>query len=192
MDTINPWFALQTAPKGEKKVERSLSSKGYDCLLPTYWQRRRWSDRTVTIELPLFPRYVFCRFNPSAIGKAITTPGVSRIIRFGGRPAEVSAHEIEALQLLAESSLLREPWAYIPAGTRIKVETGPLAGVEGIICPDGGKSRLIISITLLQRSVAVHLDDNMLVSVIEKAKENEGDLCYESGLSLQLVKRASR
>lgn len=194
MDVTTLWFALQTEPRSEKKVDRLLAHKGYERFLPTYQQKRRWSDRVVTTELPLFPGYIFCRFNSSAFGKAISTPGVSRIVSFGGRPAEVLSSEIEALQLLVKSSLLREPWVYIPSGTRIQVETGPLTGVEGIVCPDDGKRRLIISVTLLQRSVAVHLDDQTLVSVIDGPKEHGNVPRHEreSEIWLQLVKRVSR
>jgi transcription antitermination factor NusG len=189
MSNITPWFVLQTLPNGERKVERSLSQKGYECLLPTYWRKRRWSDRTVTIELPLFPRYIFCRFNSSAIGKAVSTPGVSKIVSFGGRPAGVSASEIEALQLLASSDLLREPWAYIPSGTPVKVETGPLAGVEGIICPGDDKRQLIISVTLLQRSVAIQLGEGTIVSVAPGFSKNQSQVCTESEIALRLLER---
>jgi transcriptional antiterminator RfaH len=99
MNTATPWFALQTRPKNEKQVERLLTHKGYECCLPMYRQKRRWSDRVIEVELPLFPTYVFCRFISSAIGKAISTPGVIRIVGFGGRPAEVELEEIEAYLL---------------------------------------------------------------------------------------------
>ena len=134
MSTVTPWFAFQTEPRNEKKVQRLLIQKGYECLLPTYRQKRRWADRAITVELPLFPMYIFCRFNSAVLGKAISTSGVSRIVGFGGRPAEIPASEIEALQLLARSDLLREPWQYIPHGTVVRVETGPLAGARGTIC----------------------------------------------------------
>jgi transcription antitermination factor NusG len=172
MNTTIPWFALQTRPRNEKKVERALIQKGYTCFLPTYQQRRRWAGRTVTIESPLLSTYIFCQFNASAFGKAVSTPGVTRIVGFGGQPAEVSADEIEALQLLTRSDLVREPWAYIPNGTRVQVETGPLAGIEGIICADPDKRRILISVTLLQRSVAVQLDDQTVMSVIERPKDD--------------------
>ena len=193
MDTISPWFALQTKPRNEKQVERLLTQKGYECLLPTYRQKRRWSDRTIELELPLFPMYVFCRFNSFVLGKAVSTPGVIRIVGFGGEPAEIGAKEIEALQLLAQSSLLREPWAYIPDGTLVRVETGPLAGAQGFFCSSESRGRLIISVALLQRSVAVQLDKNVAVSVIERPKKNNKEkavLSDESNLALKLIGRA--
>lgn len=190
MNTIAPWFALQTRPRNEKQVERLLTHKGYECLLPTYRRKRRWSDRVIEAELPLFPMYVFCRFNSSALGKAISTPGVTRIVGFGGRPVEVRPEEIEALQLLAQSTLLREPWAYIPNGTLVRVENGPLAGVQGIFCASEDRQLLVISMTLLQRSVAAQLDENTVISVIEGPKRNKKEktvLSDESNFALKLI-----
>ena len=201
MNTAIPWFALQTRPRNEKQVERLLTHKGYECCLPVYRQKRRWSDRVIEIELPLFPMYIFCRFNSFAFGKAIATPGVTRIVGFGGQPAEVGVEEIKALQLLGQSSLLREPWAYIPDGTLVQVETGPLTGTQGIICCSGDKRCLVISVTLLQRSVAIQLDENTIVTVIEgpraektvkkeKAVKKENTLqSDESDLALRLMRR---
>jgi transcription antitermination factor NusG len=193
MKAAIPWFALQTKPKNEKQVERLLTHKGYECCLPVYRQKRRWSDRVIEIELPLFPMYIFCRFNSSAIGKAISTPGVTRIVGYGGQPAEVEEKEIEALQLLGRSSLLREPWTYIPNGTLVQVETGPLTGAQGIFCFDEDRRRLVISITLLQRSVAVQLSENTVISLVERLNEvkpGEALLDDKSNLALRLIKRA--
>ena len=193
MNTTLPWFAFQTKPRNEKQVERLLTHKGYECCLPTYRQKRQWSDRVVEIELPLFPLYVFCRFNSCAIGKVVSTPGVTRIVGFGGQPAEVEAKEIEALQLLDQSGLLREPWAYIPDGTLVQVETGPLTGAQGIFCFGEDKRRLVVSVTLLQRSVAIQLDENTVISLVENPKEVKKDNSIhgdKADIALRLIKRA--
>jgi transcription antitermination factor NusG len=191
MDMAIPWFALQTKPRNEKQVERLLTHKGYECCLPMYRQKRRWSDRVIDLELPLFPMYIFCRFNSHAMGKAIATPGVTRIVGFGGRPAEVNVEEVEALQLLSQSRCLREPWAYIPNGTLVKVETGPLAGAQGIFCSSEDRRRLVISVAILQRSVAVQLDENTLISLVEDIKEGrEGIFGNQLDLPLRLIRKA--
>jgi transcription antitermination factor NusG len=193
MNTAIPWFALQTRPRNEKQVERLLTHKGYECCLPVYRQKRRWSDRVTEVELPLFPMYIFCRFNSSAIGRAIATPGVTRIVGFGGQPAEVKVEEIKALQLLCRSDLLREPWAYIPNGTLVQVETGPLTGVQGVFCSDEDRRRLVVSVTLLQRSVAIQLGENMVVTVVNdpnEVKHGKAVLSHESDLALRLLRRA--
>jgi transcription antitermination factor NusG len=193
MNTAIPWFALQTKPRHEKQVERLLVHKGYECCLPTYRQKRRWSDRVVEVELPLFPMYVFCRFVSSAIGKAISTPGITRIVGFGGQPAEIRVEEIDALQLLTQSDILREPWTYIPDGTLVQVETGPLTGAQGIFCFDEDKRRFAISVTLLQRSVAVQLSESTVISLVEDPKvinKEKALINDKSDLALRLVRRA--
>ena len=193
MNMAITWFALQTKPKNEKQVERLLTNKGYECCLPIYRQKRRWSDRVIEIDLPLFPMYIFCRFSPSAVGKAISTPGVTRIVGFGGQYAEVELEEIKALQLLGQSNLLREPWAYIPHGSLVQVETGPLTGVQGNFCQGEDRRRLVVSVTLLQRSVAVQLDENTVISLVEGPKEvknGKATLGDKSDLALRLIRKS--
>ncbi|HKX32302.1 MAG TPA: UpxY family transcription antiterminator [Blastocatellia bacterium] len=191
MNSKNPWFALQTMPRGEKKIDRLLRQKGYECFTPTYREKRRWSDRTVEIRRPLFPNYVFCRLDYSVIGKVVSTPGVIKIVGFGGKPAEIEVEEINALQLIAQSHFVGEPWNYLPDGTQVVVETGPLTGIKGIICRDGAKKRLIISVTLLQRSMAIQLDEGTVVSVVHDFKKSRSRLQAESDLALSLLKRTS-
>src|SRR5262249_1245974 len=190
MNTTNPWYALQTRPKNERKVEQLLRQKGYECFTPTYRSRRKWSDRTIAVDSPLFPGYVFCRFSPSVLGKAISTQGVIRIVGFGGRHAEVAKEEIEALLLLIQSDYLREPWRYLPDGTPVLVETGPLAGAQGIICGEENKRRLIVSVTLLQRSVAIQLDETTVISVIPDQTGVRTRFSSESHLATSLLRRA--
>ncbi|HKX30458.1 MAG TPA: UpxY family transcription antiterminator [Blastocatellia bacterium] len=190
MNQVTPWFALKIRSKNEKRVRLLLAQKGYECFLPTYRQKRRWSDRVVEVEVPLFPTYIFCRFSEGALGRAVATPGVTRIVGFGGQPAEVEVKEIEALQLLAQSSLLREPWTYIPNGTLVRIETGPLAGARGRLSSGEDRRRFVISLTLLQRSVMVQLDENTLVSVVEEPKNRKTRIDYRSEISLNLIKRA--
>jgi transcription antitermination factor NusG len=189
INTTHHWFALQTRPKNERKTENLLKQKGYECFTPMYRSRRKWSDRTVETDLPLFPGYVFCRSGPLVLGKAISTEGVIRIVGFGGRPAEIAIEEIEALQLLALSDVLREPWKYLPIGTRVRVETGPLAGAIGGVCMDGNKRRLIISVTLLQRSVAIQLDEDIVISVMANQIESSAGFKSKSYLAVKLVQR---
>lgn len=188
MSTVKRWFALQTKPKNEKRIERLLIEKGYECFTPMYRLKRKWSDRTVEIDSPLFPGYVFCRFIPTVLGKAISTQGVVRIVGFGGEPAEVAVEEIEALQLLTQSNLLREPWKYLPGGTPVLVETGPLEGIQGIICAEENKRQLIISVTLLQRSVAVRLDEDTVISVVTDLRECRIKYSGESSLAVKLLR----
>lgn len=184
-----PWFALQTRPKNERKVEHLLRQKDYDCFTPTYRSRRKWSDRTVELDLPLFPGYVFCRFGPLALGKAIATQGVTKVVGFGGAPAEVDSNEVEALRLLSQSKFTREPWKYLPSGTLVLIETGPLSGVRGVIGVDSNQRRLVISITLLQRSVAVQLAEDTVVSVLDDQRDSRIKCSNESFRAITLLRK---
>ena len=188
MSDTQPWFALQTKPKHERNIERLLDRKGYECFTPTYRLKRKWSDRVVEIDFPLFPMYVFCRLNASVLGQVLSIRGVVRVVGFGGRPVEVDVEEIESLQLLARSSLLREPWKYLPDGVVVLVETGPLAGTQGIICADENRRQLIISVTLLQRSVAIHLDKDTVVSVVTDPASSGMRFSDESYLAVNLLR----
>jgi transcription antitermination factor NusG len=190
MNTAPSWFALQTKSKSERKVEHLLKQKGYECFTPTYRRKRKWSDRIVEIEFPLFPGYVFCRFNTPVLGKAVSTQGVVRIVGFGGSPAEVAIEEVEALQLLAESDFLREPWKYLPDGTQVVVEAGPLAGVRGVIRAVENKRQLVISVTLLQRSVAIQLDEGTVISVPDDQWNSKATFSSESSLAVRLLRRS--
>jgi transcription antitermination factor NusG len=183
MDTVIPWVILQTKSGRERRVEYLLTHKGYECFLPTHPGKRRLSNRVVDVELPLFPTYVFCRFSPSAVGKAVSTPGVTHVVKFGGLPAEVAVEEIKALQLLTRSGILCEPCAYTPNGTLVQVKTGPLAGAYGIYCQDEDRRRLVISVTLLQQSVVVQLEENAIISPIERANRGNSEISAKLDLA---------
>lgn len=176
MNTCGSWFALHTKSRYELAVTELLRAKGYECFLPTYPQTKVGSDRVVGIQLPLFPSYLFCRFDPrvsSGMGKVLTTQGVRRILSFGGKPVAVNEGEIEALQALMQAALPREPWKSIPVGTRVRIESGPLAGVEGIRLCHSVDHKVLLSVSIMQRSVAVSLRHDVAVTVIDDASTYE-------------------
>ena len=154
----HPWFALQTRCRYESFVAKQLRHKGYDILLPLYECRRRWSDRIKELELPLFPGYLFCRFNPLDRFPIVVTPGVLQVVGIGKSPVPVDDAEIAAIQTAVQSGLPRQPWPFLQIGQRVRVECGPLCGLEGILVDFKGRHRLVLSATLLQRSVAVEMD----------------------------------
>lgn len=153
-----PWYALRVKPKFEKAVAQSLAAKGFDSYLPLYKERRRWSDRVKVVELPLFPGYVFCNLDVRRRLPALQTPGVLHFVCFDGEPAPVERSEIEALQCAAGSGAALAPWPYLREGQRVVVARGPMKGLSGILLKVRNEFRLIISVTLLQRSVAVEID----------------------------------
>lgn len=157
------WYALQVAHRCETVVAAVLSNKGYDQFLPLYHCRRVWSDRIAELELPLFPGYVFCRFDPhDRRVPIITTPGVIRIVNFGGVPIPLEDAEIAAVQSIVSSGLPAAPCPYLRVGRRVRVRSGALAGVEGIVVENRGRQRLVVSIDILQRSVMAEIDSAWL------------------------------
>jgi transcription antitermination factor NusG len=154
----NRWFALRVKPRFEKSVSTSARNKGYEEFLPLYQCRRRWSDRFQSVELPLFPGYVFCQLNPEFRLPLLTIPGALHFIGIGRVPVPIENEEIAALQVAMRSGLWAEPWPFLNVGQRVRLEEGPLAGLEGLLIEVRKKQRLIVSVTLLKRSVAVEIE----------------------------------
>jgi len=165
MDTIDQdvsWYALQVRPRFEKAVSKSLRSKGYEEFLPLYRQSTRWSDRTKEIELPLFPSYVFCRFNMHERLPILMVPGVNSVVCVAKIPAPIEAVELDNIRTLLQSGSHFDPWPYFEIGQMVEVERGSLAGTRGLIVRIKDSYRLVISINLLQRAVAVEIDRDCL------------------------------
>jgi transcription antitermination factor NusG len=152
------WYALHVRPRFEGSVEQQLGGKGYEVFLPTYSVRRRWSDRVKTIVQPLFPGYVFCRFNVGTRLPILMTPGVNSIIGVGKTPVPVDQEEISAIRSVIDSGIASYPCDYIREGESVRIESGPLEGLVGIVQRSKNSDRLIVSLTLLMRSVSVEID----------------------------------
>lgn len=153
-----PWYAVRVQSRFENVVSAALRGKGYEEFLPLYCAVRRWSDRKKKIDLPLFPGYLFCRFNPDRLLPILTTPGVVQVVCAGKIPIPVAEEEVEAVRRILLSGLLAQPWPFLAVGSRVYIERGPLAGLEGIITSTEKSFRLVVSVSLLQRSVAVEID----------------------------------
>jgi transcription antitermination factor NusG len=157
--TLTPdWFAVQVRAGREQLSARHLQQRGYEVFLPCCVERRRRSDRIKKISRALFPGYLFCRLNAGVYAKIVTTPGFVRIVGGAAGPLPVSGDEIDALQRLVQTPLTADPWPFVEIGQRVRVEVGPLRGAEGIVLSTRNQHRLILSISILQRSVAVELD----------------------------------
>lgn len=153
------WYAIRVRSKFENLAAATLRGKGYEEFLPVYRSRRRWSDRVKELDLPLFPGYLFCRFDVhSRLLPILTTPGVIAIVSAGKTPVPVSDDEIAAVQAVVRSGLPAMPWPCLTVGSRVWIEKGPLAGLEGIALNVDRQYRLIVSVPLLQRAVAVELE----------------------------------
>lgn len=152
------WFALQVRTRREQSTIGLLSSKGYQAFLPTYKLQRHWSGRTKDVVAPLFPGYVFCRFDSSNRLPILVTPGVIAVVGRGRVPVPVEESEISAIQTLVSSGLPAEPWPYLEVGQRVRIEDPALFGVEGILIRFKGVGRIVLSVSLLRRSVALEID----------------------------------
>lgn len=153
-----PWFALQVRSRHEKMVSQLLHQKGFEEFLPLYLARQRWSDRITKVELPLFPGYVFCRFDAAARLPILMTPGVASIIRTGNELSPVEDGEIEAIRVIVLSGHRAAPYPFLNLGQRVRIEFGSLKGIEGVLVSFKNTHRLVVSVPLLQRSVAVEID----------------------------------
>jgi transcription antitermination factor NusG len=152
------WFALQVRTRHESGVANFLESMGYEFFLPQYTCRKRWSDRVKKVETPLFPGYLFCRFDPQDRFPIVSTPGVIQVVGYNRMPVPVDDSEIQAIQTLAASGLPNQPWTFLEVGDRVRIEAGALRGLEGMLIEFKGSHRLVLSITLLHRAVAVEID----------------------------------
>ena len=152
------WYALAVKPRHDKAVSRTLESKGYQTLVPLYNQRRRYATRCKDATLSLFPGYVFCRFNSLTRLPVLTTPGVIQILGAGRVPTPVDETEMASLQTALQLRLSAQPVPFLHTGQKVRITEGALAGVEGIVLGFKQCLRLVLSITLLQRSVSLEID----------------------------------
>lgn len=157
-ETAERWFALRVKSRCEKVVSLIARQKGVEEFLPLYQSRRRWSDRLKSVEFPLFPGYLFCRIDPQHRLPLLTIPGVLHFVGIGKVPAPIDDTEVATIQAVVRSGLLTEPWPFLEVGQRVRLEEGPLAGLEGILVGTSKQQRIIVSVTLLKRSVAVTID----------------------------------
>jgi transcription antitermination factor NusG len=160
-----PWFAIQVRTRYEKQVAQSIESKNIHTFLPLYAARRRWSDRTKEVHVPLFDGYVFCQLDPCERMPVVVTPGVLQFVGIGKTPVPVEQGEIAAIQKLVQFGSVVRPWPFLREGERVRVDDGPLRNVEGILLRGEDADEVVVSITLLQRSVAVKIDRALVTPI---------------------------
>jgi len=175
------WYALRVRSNHENVVQSGLRSRGVEEFLPVYRAKSRWSDRVKVIERPLFPGYVFARFDPSKRLPVLMLPGFVHIVSFGNGPEPVDEKELHAIRRFVDSGLPITPWPYLREGEVVVVQRGVLAGLEGIVLRATNSLRLVVSLNLLQRSVAVELDRESVKPVAARA--------VVAGTAVQTLKR---
>ena len=152
------WYAVQTCANHEKRVWEQLGVRTVEAYLPLYASVRRWKDRRVHLQVPLFPGYVFVHLALRDRLRVFQTPSVVRLVGFGGQPAALPDQEIEALRQGLTHEMRIEPHPYLKVGQRVRVKTGPLRDLEGILVRKRNGSRFVISLDLIMRSVAAEID----------------------------------
>ncbi len=152
------WYAVYICANHEKRVAVQLRERSVEYFLPTYECERRWKDRRVKLQTPLFPGYVFVRVALSDRLCVLQTPGIVHLVSFGGHPASLPQEDIQAIQNCLSQGLQVEPHPYLRDGHRVQVKRGPLQGMEGVIVRRKNRSRFVLSFDLLQRAVAIEMD----------------------------------
>ena len=152
------WFAVRVKPQAERVVATVARHKGFEEFLPLYKARRRWSDRFKWLDLPLFPGYIFCRLKDESRLPILTIPGVLHFVGIGKTPVPIDDAEVDAIRTAVHSGLWAEPCPFLDVGQRVRIEEGPLTGVEGLLIEVRKKQRIVVSVSLLKRSIAVEIE----------------------------------
>jgi len=158
------WYALYTRHQHEKTVAGQLVAKGFQVFLPLYSTVHRWKDRNKQLELPLYPGYVFLNDRLDRTLQILMTPGVHSIVGTASGPEPIPDHEIDAVKRVIASSAEVEPHPFLRCGDRVRVTHGPLEGIEGILLRKKNAYRLVLSMEMLKKSVAVEID----ASIVER------------------------
>jgi len=158
--TDRRWFAISVMARHEKIVSQLLGNKGFETFLPLYTRQHQYAHRVRGFELPLFPGYLFCRSDLATRLPILTTPGVLRMVGAGRVPIPVEDSEILSLQKASQAGARMIPHPYWQSGQTGRITGGPLAGIEGIVVTEKQAVRLVLSVTLLQRSVLLEIDSD--------------------------------
>lgn len=155
------WYAVYTIVRHEKTVKRSIEKRGIETFLPLREVVSQWTDRKKLVQLPLFPGYLFVRLYPGdsqSIFQVLNTRGVVRILSANGRLQPVPERQIDSVKNLTGSNVHYDPHPHLVSGSEVVVMNGPLRGISGRVLDKKGDNRLIISIDIIKRSVAVKVD----------------------------------
>ncbi len=156
---VLPWYVAYARPRHEKHIARQLAERGVGSFVPLYSSVRRWKDRRKRLELPLFPGYVFVQIALRRQLDLLRLPGVVDLVRFQGLPVPVLSAEIESLRQGLRGASFIHPHPYLQAGRRVRIRRGALDGVEGIFVRRRGQTRVVLSVSLIQRSVAIEIEE---------------------------------
>src|SRR6266849_8051800 len=172
------WYALQLRTRWESSTATLLAGKGYQTFLPTYKTSKRVRGKSCEADSPLFPGYLFCRFDAHRRLLVLLTPGVINVVGRGRIPIPVEDSEIEAIQKVVSTGLQTEPWPYLEVGQSVRIEDGALCGVQGILIGFKGGRGIVVSVSLLRRSVAVEIDRSVVCAIQQTHTVPAGPLAF--------------
>lgn len=152
------WYAAYTSAHHEKRVAEQLSARAVEYFLPLYSSRRRWQDRHVLLQLPLFPGYVFVRISLGQRMRVLQVPGVVHLVSVKRQPTPIPDEEMERLRTGLSASLCAKPHPFLTVGRRVRIVRGPLQGLAGILVRKKGLTRVVVSLEMIQRSISVDLE----------------------------------
>jgi transcription antitermination factor NusG len=175
-DTFIPrWYACYTRSRHEKAVDERLRGLGLEVFLPTVARVRQWHDREKIVEWPLFPSYVFARFGMDALSRVLGTPGIATVVRFNGQPIPIPDHEIDNVRRLAagleRAETEPEPTPMVEMGRAVRIVSGPLEGVRGIVSEYRGAGRVLVTVGL--RSIGQGMKVEVDAGLVELLEDQE-------------------
>jgi transcription antitermination factor NusG len=160
-DQYSAWYVVRVKPRHEKRVAEHLEGRGYETLLPLARSSRVWGRRASTASIPVFDGYVFCQFDVNRRLPVLTTPGILYLLGTSEGPVPIKQSELDSLRVIVQSNLPLAPWQMC-TGTAVSIVSGPLLGATGVVIGAANDRKLIVSVSLLGRSVAVQLDSNWI------------------------------
>ena len=178
------WYAAYTSANHEKRVAEQLARRSVELFLPLYETVRRWKDRRVRLQLPLFPGYILVRLALRDRLQVLQVPGIANLVGFSGIPAPLPQEEIDALRASLSNGVRAVPHPYLTVGRHVRVKSGPLAGMEGILARRKNGARFVVSLELIQRSIAVEMDEADLEAM---PRAESGYPSSSAGSTLQVV-----
>jgi transcription antitermination factor NusG len=167
------WYALYTSANHEKKVAAELGWRSVENFLPLYSSVRRWKDRKVRLQMPLFPGYVFVHLALNDRLRVLQVPGVAKLVSFGGLPVALPDEQLEALRAGLSGQMRAEPHPFLTVGRRIRILRGPFEGIEGILVRRKGVLRVVLSLELILRSVAVEVDASEVEPILHPVRREK-------------------
>lgn len=163
------WYVIRVKPQHERTVSYALARKDFDCYVPLYTAKRRWADSLKELDLPLFPGYVFCRMNHAHAAEILRMPAVYQLVGEGNWPAFIEEPELHRIQRIEKAGLPISPWPYLKKGQQVRVASGPLAGLDGVLATTPSTWHVVVNVQLLQRGVAVAVNQRDLITLASAA-----------------------